>query len=183
MKSAIWFWPAAPATSETTAAHVEQRVIPERAALRRPALTAVQWVGILAFGQSVIFLVVWLFVCASAGAAPALTDWANPPIKLSTYEPQQGRDPLRAAGSATQALGGEPLVEARVEALRLQGIVYDATRPSAMVNNEILYVGRATRLATSDGTVEVTAVAITRDRVTVEIGGKQIELQMPAPNP
>ncbi len=174
-------WSIQPAVAEAT--NVEQGVRARRDARadvdRSGWPTTTQLVGILAFCQSVLFLLLWLFVCASAGAASAPTDWEQPQLKVSTYQPNRAHDPFLPAGATVSGAGKTSLGSST--ALRLQGIVYDAKRPSAMVNNEILYVNKPATVSTSEGAVEVTAVEIGRERVVLEVGGKRFELRLGLP--
>ena len=61
---------------------------------------ALHVVGLLAFGQSLIFLAIWLLICASAGAAPAKKPEFSADLQLSTYEPTKKRDPFSNAAAS-----------------------------------------------------------------------------------
>src|SRR5262245_11911413 len=55
---------------------------------RSPATRAVRTVGLVAFGQSLLFLAIWALICASVGAAtvPKKAEF-NASVAISTYEP------------------------------------------------------------------------------------------------
>src|SRR5947207_699891 len=94
---------------------------------------AMRIVGVLAFAQSLIFVVIWLLICASAKAAPAKVPDAAPAVQPSTYEPTKTRDPFGRFGASTpaetaKAAPGAPVV------FSLQGILYQPTDPSAIIN-------------------------------------------------
>lgn len=157
---------------------------------RHPATTtvsrhshALRWVGILAFGQSLLFLVLWLFLCAFAGAATPPAD-LQMKVEESAYEPVKTRDPFLPVGTTAK---GPATATVNVTALQLQGILYDPHNPSAMVNNQSVWLNKKVTLSTDSGPVEVQAVEITRQRVVLLVGGNKIELRLPAvgqtPNP
>ena len=139
-----------------------------------------QIVGILAFVQSLLFLVIWLWICASAGAATTPKVGFNPDLQQSRYDPVKQRDPFAKAG-ATTAAGKTLPAAARV--FHLSGILYQPGNPSAVVNDKLLTLNKTVTLNAGNGEVQVKAVEITRDRVVLEAGGQKVELRMNLQNP
>lgn len=149
-------------------------VEPERGA-RRAWSGAVGWVGLLAIGQSLLFLALLLFFCLAAGAAPAPKEF-TPDLQVSSYSPSKARDPFTVRRVKTapevKVVPGTPIV------FQLQGILYQDENPSAMVNNYLLTLNKVTIMKADDKTVEVRAVEITREKVVLETGGQRVELQL-----
>jgi hypothetical protein len=174
-------WVARTGATETADTQVRragwQARAQDRARIGRPSTAQV--VGILAFCQSLLFLALWLFLCASVGAAPAAPGWANPQLKKSSFQPTRERDPFLPSGAVP--LGRQKSTVASLTSLRLQGIVYETGRASAMVNNEIVVVGQPVILSTTEGAVQVTATEITRDYVVLDVGGRKFELRLGSP--
>jgi len=137
-------------------------------------------VGILAFVQSLLFLVIWLWICGSAGAATTPKVGFNPDLQQSRYDPVKQRDPFAKAG-ATTAAGKTLPAAARV--FHLSGILYQPGNPSAVVNDKLLTLNKTVTLNAGNGEVQVKAVEITRDRVVLEAGGQKVELRMNLQNP
>lgn len=147
----------------------------EQAAIRRSRGRAWRWVGLMAFAQSLLFLAVWLLVCAAAGAAPTEKTGFHPELVVSTYEPTKTRDPFGKVGGTTpevKALPGTPI------ALQLEGILYEAANPAAIVNGRLLTLNKTVTLTAGNGEVTVRAVEITRDHVVLEAGGQRTELRL-----
>src|SRR5579862_1575547 len=96
-------------------------------------------VGVLAFCQVIFFLVLFLFLCARAGAATASNSTHSLELTLSTYATQTARDPF---GSEVPKAGdGAGAVAARsvgASSFKLGGILYDATNPAALVNDQLV---------------------------------------------
>lgn len=135
-------------------------------------------VGLMAFGQSLLFLLLWLFICMSAGAA-ATPQKPKPELEQSVYEPSSARNPFVKPGTPTagaQTIGSVPLV------FRLQGILYSSKRPAAMINNVLVELDKPVTITSGNVEVEVKAVAITRDTVVLEAGGQRAELRMSVPD-
>jgi type II secretory pathway component PulC len=65
--------------------------------------------------------------------------------------------------------------------LRLQGILYSSKDPTASINNQLVHRNVPTTLKLEGGELRVKAVEITRDRVILEVEGRQVELRMNAP--
>jgi hypothetical protein len=136
-------------------------------------------VGVLAFCQVIVFLVLFLFLCARVGAATESKSGHNLELIPSTYTTQNPRDPFGAqvAGSAdTNGAGTVTSVDAG--AMKLMGILYDAAHPSALVNDQLLELNRPVKMQTAQGEVEVKALKITRDLVVLQVGGQQMELRL-----
>jgi hypothetical protein len=135
-------------------------------------------VGILAFCQALVFVVLFLFLCARAGAAPEVKPKSSLELSPSTYQPQNTRDPF---GSETPKIADGSAVVARFagpDALKLQGILYNKTNPSALVNDQLIELNATAKVHTEQGEVEVKAVEITRGRVLLDVGGQKIELRL-----
>jgi hypothetical protein len=136
----------------------------------------VQIIGILAFIQSLLFLVLWLWICGVAGAAtPAKTE-SSLELKPSNYDPTKERDPFAKAGTTKAATTN--LASAATFVFRLDGILFEPTHPSAIVNGKLLTLDKIVSLKGGNGEIQVKAVEIVRDRVVLEAGGKRIELQI-----
>ena len=139
--------------------------------------SSVHIVGILAFGQSLLFLLLWLFFCAWAGAATSPAPASDLELTLSSYHPAQTRDPFQ--------LGPTRSIEAKIAAetgpeFVLQGILYDTTSPAAIVNDHLVTLNKSVNLPGKSGVVAVKAIEITRDRVILEASGKKTELRLTA---
>ena len=138
-------------------------------------------VGILAFVQSLIFLVIWLLVCANAGAATASKDGFDPNLQTSVYNPVKQRDPFSQAG-APAATAAAAATTAPTD-FHLEGILYQPVSPSAIVNDKLVTLGKTTTLDVDGGQIQVKAIEITRNRVVLEAGGQKVELLLNPQNP
>jgi len=159
-------------TANRSFAGTEYPVAPAQA---RPFPSAVRVVGILAFCQSLIFLVIWLIVCATASATTKPKAEFAPELKTSAYEPTNQRDPFAKPGVASRDVKSAPGAPIMFE---LQGILYQTANPSAIVNNKLLTLNKIVTLTTGSAEVQVKAVEITRDTVVLEVGGQRVELQL-----
>lgn len=159
--------------------HVGSRPL-ERAASRHSLSRAVRLVGLMAIAQSLVILAIWLLVCANAGAAPAKKAGFNPDLQLSTFEPVKSRDPFTKVGVSSPEAKALPGVAI---ALQLEGILYESSNPSAIVNGQLLTLDKSVNLPAGNGEVKVRAVEITRDHVVVEAGGQRIDLRLTSQNP
>jgi hypothetical protein len=66
----------------------------------------------------------------------------------------------------------------------LEGILYSATEPSAVVDGQILTLNKPTSFDLGNNVViKVMAEIITRDRVVVDVGSDKIELLLNPQNP
>ncbi|MEI6085029.1 MAG: hypothetical protein WCS70_12095 [Verrucomicrobiota bacterium] len=145
-------------------------------------------------GPTTFGLLIWLLICASAGARPAGTPAVTPAgspapvksggfmpaLKLSTYEPTKTRDPFAKSQVVVAVSSNAPATAVPVvmPALQLDGILYEPTNPSASVNGQLLLLNKTVRLDPTGANIPVKAVAITRQRVTLEIMGQKVELQL-----
>ena len=146
-----------------------------------PVSAAVRMVGILAFGQSLLFLLLWFLVCASAGAATSPRSATfNPTLQTSTYEPTKTRDPFSNVpvtalpGMAAKLPAGTPLQ------FQLNGILYETTNPSAIVNGQLVTLNKTVTMSSGGANILVKATAITRRTVSLEINVKKLDLEMNA---
>lgn len=153
---------------------VQSDVVERRSAAGGLA-TPLRVVGMLAFGQTFLFIVLLLFVCVRAGAATQSKAGFDMELKLSTYKTENERDPFGVQGP--RAASGA-VKSAAPGVLKLQGILYQATNPGAMINNRLVVLNKSTLLPTSQGEVEVKAVEITREAVVLEIGKQKVELRL-----
>lgn len=132
-------------------------------------------VGMIAFGQTLLFIVFFLFICARAGAATQAKVGFDTELKLSTYITENERDPF-GAQSAKSASGVAK--SAALSVLKLQGILYQASNPAAMINDRLVVLNKPALLPTEQGELEVKAVEITRETVVLEIGKQKVELRL-----
>jgi hypothetical protein len=139
--------------------------------------TPLRIVGILAFCQALVFVVLFLFICARAGATTERKPTSGLELNPSTYVPQNGRDPFGA--EVPKAGGGTPVVRpVGTDMLKLQGILYNKVNPSALVNDQLVELNKITKVQTDQGEVQVKALEITRDLVLLDVGGQKIELRL-----
>ena len=136
-------------------------------------------VGVLAFCQMIFFLVLFLFLCARAGAATESKPGQNLELVLSTYTAQNTRDPFGSQlASSTDTNGAATVTSIGGDALKLTGILYDAHHPSALVNDQLLELNRPVKMHTAQGEVEIKALKITRDLVVLQVGEQTMELRL-----
>jgi hypothetical protein len=152
-----------------------------RSAARGHTRRAVSIVTLLAFGQSMVFLVAWLFLCAMAGAETTTNQVSGfaPALVKSTYTVTTPRDPFTVRKVMVAAAGEAGVLSELV----LRGIVQHPTRPAAMVNDAVLELNETATVHTHRGPIDVKAVQITRDRVVLEAGGEKIELRIDTDSP
>jgi len=151
----------------------------ERATSRCSLSHAMRVVGLMAFAQSLLFLIIWLLVCSTAGAATVRKAAFGFDLRFSTFEPVNGRDPFSKVGlNSTEA---RPLPGSAI-ALQLDGILYEDANPSAIVNGQLLTLDKSVTLPAGNGEVKVRAVEIARDHVVVDAGGQKIELKLSTRN-
>jgi hypothetical protein len=130
----------------------------------------------LAFAQSVVFLAVWLLVCAWAGAEEVKQPLYAPTMQVSTYAPTKSRNPFiktKASLIETKGTGELPLD------LHLEGILYSASNPSAIVNGQLLLLNKNVTVKSNGESVTIRATDITRQRVLLDVQGKSVELRLP----
>ncbi len=168
-----------PATRDTSAAKAEGESVVYQRDGSGSLSTSMQIVGILAFCQAIFFLALFLFLCARAGAATVSKAESGPALISSTYTNQTVRDPFGSEVPSTlDATAAGSTRTAGAEGLKLMGILYSATSPSALVNDQLVELNKPARVQTGQGEVEVKAVTITRDMVVLEVGGQKMELRL-----
>jgi hypothetical protein len=146
----------------------------------------VRLVTVLAFCQVLAFVAMLLWVCSLAGAAT--TSASETELRSSSFEPVSQRDPflpkhqpqpepVAAVVAAPEAK--EPAAPAFSAAdFRLNGILFEPANPAAIVNDRLITLNKIVTLDTPKGAVRARALAITRERVTLEVGGERLELRM-----
>ena len=135
-------------------------------------------VGILAFCQVLVFVVLFLFLCARAGAATEGKPTSNFELSPSVYLPQNVRDPF---GSEAPKAADGTAVAARIagpETLKLEGILYNKANPSALVNDQLVELNKTAKVHTAQGEVEIKALEITHNLVVLDVGGQKVELRL-----
>lgn len=138
--------------------------------------TPLRIVGVLAFCQALVFVVLFLFICARAGASTVAKPTSSLELNPSTYLPQKGRDPFGA--EVAKATDGTTTRVVTTDILKLQGILYDKVNPSALVNDQLVELNKTARVHTDQGDLQVKAVEITRELVLLDVGGQKIELRL-----
>ncbi len=167
-----------PGATSTFALDVTMRPL-ERTLSRHSRTDALRLVGLMAFGQSLLFLAIWLLICASTGAAGVNKVDFNPDLQLSDYRPAKVRNPFGGMAAADANVASMPIGALDFQ---LQGILYQSKNPSAIVNNQLLTLNKTVTLETGIGTVEVRAVAITRNNVVLESKGQKVMLHLNSSN-
>ena len=139
-------------------------------------------VGIMAFSQSLLFLVIWLFICfaAKAGKPPAVDP--RPVLQPATYNPTKKRDPFDGFTAGVSSTVTKA-VTVDVTAFKLQGILYQPINPSAIVNDQLVTVDKTISLDIGGNKVEVKVVQITRDLVVLDVSGQRVELRLNGRDP
>jgi hypothetical protein len=136
---------------------------------------ALRWRGEGACGPWFLFLAVWLVIGLSAGAAsPPKKAQFNPNLQVSAYEPTNTRNPFMALAGA----GGGPAAPGAAFSFQLEGILYEPTRPSAIVNGQLVFLNKPATVTIGGVEVPIKATAITRQSVTLEVHGQSVELQI-----
>lgn len=146
----------------------------------RPLLRVV---GLLAFVQSLVFMAIWLLVCAAAGATtpePVKSNSLTAELKLSAYQPSKTRDPFLPVNSATDS-ATQVSVEVGEGSFQLEGILYSPNQPAAVINGKLVTLHKNVALPVGNADVPVRATEITRDRVRILVQEQTIELRLPAP--
>ena len=117
-------------------------------------------------------------------AAPVVltsSDFA-PRLNSSTYQPTAVRDPFFNPGTSTAVPTG-PKAVAEPTTFHLDGFLGSTNHLSAIVNGWVLSLNKPLIIETDNGKIEIKAVKITFAGVTLEVGGKPIELKRSADNP
>jgi hypothetical protein len=141
---------------------------------RKSPVNSSQVVGVLAFGQSLLFLLLWLFWSISAGAAQPAAEENKLKLQESSYAPTKGRDPF----FVPKELVVKANVATATVSLNLQGILYEANNPSAIVNDQLVTLNKTVTLTVGGAELQVKAIQITRDLVVLEVGGQRTELHL-----
>ena len=167
-----------PAKTDISALPAEYESVACRGADSGSLSTPMKVVGILAFCQTIFFLVLFLFICARAGAATGNKPAPRLDLSLSTYTTKTTRDPfgLEVPTSTGTATAATHLVGP--ENLKLMGILYNATSPAALVNDQLVELNKPVRVRTAQGETEIKALVITREMVQLEVGGQKVELRL-----
>lgn len=141
-------------------------------------------VRILAFCQAIIFLVLFLFVCAWAHGATAAKPTVDLQVIGSSYAPQRERSPF-GSGIVAPADGSSTKTDRTIAPgmLTLKGILYDPVRPSAVVNGQLVELNKSVAVPTEHGNIEVKAVEITRELVVLKIADQKVELRLSGREP
>ncbi len=166
------------AAKAAAAAEMENEAMVYRQTASGSLTTPLRIVGILAFCQALAFVVLFLFLCARAGAATEAKPTSSLELNPSVYLPQNARDPF---GSEVPKATDGTAVTSRLagpDMLKLQGIVYDKINPSALVNDQLVELNKTAKVQTAQGEVEIKALEITRDLVLLDVGGQKIELRL-----
>jgi hypothetical protein len=140
--------------------------------------TPLRIVGVLAFCQALVFVVLFLFICARAGASTVAKPTSSLELNPSTYLPQKGRDPFGAEVAKTADGTTTTARVVTIDMLKLQGILYNKVNPSALVNDQLVELNKTTKVHTDQGEVQVKALEITRELVLLDVGGQKIELRL-----
>lgn len=136
-------------------------------------------VRILAFCQALLFLALFLLICAWAGATTVSTRSFNPEMSRSVYSPVTVRDPFGSGvAKSAGAPDGERIRAAVPSMLKLKGILYHAMHPAAIVNDQLVELNKSVAVQTEQGAVEIKALQITREVVLLEVGGQKVELRL-----
>jgi hypothetical protein len=123
-----------------------------------------------------------LAVGAAPKPVPAAASTVYPMVPvLSVYQPKNTRDPFICPGQEamhTSSVPGTPAPKVSASAFRLQAIFYDARNPSALVNNQELFLNKTATVKTSSGLFHVKPVDIQPARVLLEVEGQRVELMI-----
>jgi len=122
------------------------------------------------FPARILGSVLWL-AAGLARADNVATNDTRPPLHLSTYQPTQTRDPF---GRGPAAAGGGVVVTG----FNLQGILWDARKPMAIINDQLVSPHKPVTVPVGSAQVQVKALEITRDKVVLEVGTQRVELRL-----
>jgi len=126
-----------------------------------------------------------LAVCSRGLAGTAVpvvltnSDFA-PRLNSSTYQPTAVRDPFFNPGPSAVPTG--PKAVAEPTTFHLDGFLGSTNHLTAIVNGWVLSLNKPLIIETDNGKIEIKAVKITFAGVTLEVGGKRIELKRSADN-
>ncbi|HUI08166.1 MAG TPA: hypothetical protein VL486_14290 [Verrucomicrobiae bacterium] len=136
-------------------------------------------VRILALCQALLFLALFLFLCAQAGAVTESNRLFNPELSRSVYAPEAVRDPFGSGAARAAGVLDNEKAQAEVPSvLKLKGILYHAVHPAAIVNDQLLELNKPVTVQTDQGGLEVRALQITREAVLLQVGGQRVELRL-----
>lgn len=166
------------AERDATAVEMESEAMVCRRTASDSLAAPLRIVGILAFCQALVFVVLFLFLCARAGAATEEKPTSSLELSPSVYLPQSARDPFGSEVSKSTDGTAAAIRLAGSDMLKLQGILYNKVNPSALVNDQLVELNKTAKVHTAQGEVEVKAVEITHDLVVLDVGGQKIELQL-----
>ena len=140
-------------------------------------------VRILAFCQAIIFIVLFLFVCAWAGATTTDKSTVDLQMISSSYSPKKDRSPFGAG--PVQAVDTSAKVEHVIAPglFKLSGILYDPVHPSAVVNGQLVELKKTVKIPTDQGEMEVKASQIAREFIRLEVGSQKLELWLSGHEP
>jgi Tfp pilus assembly protein PilP len=156
----------------------------------------VRTVVIIAFCHSLFFLALWLFLCASAGAATSDHVGGMTELKASTYAPKASRDPFFVNLPQAPAPAGENKLSAASTmdepppvapvtmipvTFELQGTLYQSGNSTALINGSLATLNKQVALAVGDRVVKIVPVEISRERVKIKAGETVVELMMDKP--
>ena len=172
-KSATHAWPRPEAAGDV----VSPYEIHHRESQLAGRLSARHWIVLPAFGQSLLFLVFWLFWCTMAGASvnPAGSASDNLQLQESTYQPRKTRDPFASFCPVANSPEQKSQMVVPVS-LKLQGILYQPGNPSAIINNHLMSLNKTVIIPTENGQLPAKAIRITKELVVVEVGGQTVKL-------
>ena len=140
--------------------------------------TPMRIVGVLAFCQTIFFLVLFLFICARAGAATESKSAPTAKLTLSTYTTKTVRDPFGSEAPMPAGLMSAAPHTVSLGSLKLMGILYSAASPAALINGQLVELNKPIKVPTRQGEAEIKALAITREMVQLEVGGQKMELRL-----
>jgi len=129
---------------------------------------------------------IWVAVCSrglAGTAAPVVLTNSDfsPRLNSSTYQPTAVRDPFFKSGTSAVLAG--PKAVAEPTTFHLDGFLGSTNHLTAIVNGWVLSLNKPLIIETDNGKIEIKAVKITFAGVTLEVGGKQIELKRSPDNP
>ena len=104
-----------------------------------------------------------------------------PRLNSSTYQPTAVRDPFFISGTRAVPTGPKTVAEPTI--FHLDGFLGSTNHLTAIVNGWVLSLNKPLIIETDNGKLEIKAVKITFAGVTLEVGGKQIELKRASDNP
>jgi hypothetical protein len=142
---------------------------------------------ILAFAHSLLFLALFLFMCARVGAeTTGKPEGLQGSLKMSSYNPVTERDPFLKPGGLVKpgstAQPTAPVMVVPASAFKLQGILYQPSSPSALINDTLVTMNQSYVLRTTVGSVSVKVAEVTPEKVVLLAGTQSIELRVTETN-